>query len=183
MRRTTGTLLVALLAVAAAGTVVATGEATVGDARAGEATIGDAIVGDSDGKMRADDDLTVRVETPRTVAANVTQNYAVDVSGADGNVTVEWTFDGEAKRGETVTHTWPDGGNATITVTVTDADGDTASRELVVEVVEYGDEDEAENSLDNVATIALFIAILGGGPLVLLVFVVPKAMQVFSDAL
>lgn len=185
MRRTIGPLLVALLAVSAAGTVAATTAATTADGAVPDAdrpTDGPAVV-DPDRATQADDNLTVTVQTPRTVAANVTQNYSVDVSGADGNVTVEWTFEGETKRGETVAHRWREGGNATIAVTVTDADGDTASRELTVSVVDYRDESEAENPLENVVTIGLLIFLLGGVPLVLLIFVVPKAMEVFSDAL
>lgn len=186
MRRTTGALLVALLAVSAAGTVAATTPVgTTADRAVPDAdrTIDAPAMVDADRGVRDDDNLTVDVQTPRTVAANVTQNYSVDVSGADGNVTVEWTFDGETKRGDTVSHRWKDGGNATLAVTVTDADGDTASRELTVRVVDYRDEPEAENPLENVATIALFLFLLGGVPLILLMFVVPKAMEVITDAL
>jgi hypothetical protein len=173
MRRTTCTLLVAFLAVCAAGTVVAADDAAPATP---ELTEGERSV-------QADENLTVDVQTPRTVAANVAQNYSVDVSGAAGNVTVEWTFEGETKRGETVTHTWTEAGNATLAVTVTDADGDTASRELTVDVVDYGDEAEAGNPLDNVAAIGLIIFMLGGVPLILLVFVVPKTMEVLTDSL
>lgn len=185
MRRTTGRLLVAILVVSAIGAVVATADAAVPDgaAPAAERPTDHPALNADDRGPRADDNLTVDVELPRTVAANVTQNYSVDVGGADGNVTVEWTFEGETKRGETVTHTWTDAGNATVAVTVTDADGDTVSRELTVDVVDYGDETESENPLDNVATIALLVFLLGGVPLILLVFVVPKTMEVLTDAL
>jgi hypothetical protein len=140
-------------------------------------------VADTDRSVQAEENLTVNVQTPRTVAANVTQNYSVDVSGADGAVTVTWSFEGETKRGETVTHTWNEAGNATVAVTVTDGDGDTTSRELTVDVVDYGDENEAGNPLDNVAAIALIIFMLGVVPLILLLFVVPKTMEVITDSL
>lgn len=199
MPRPTAALLVALLAVTAAGTVAATADATpasgampdterptddpAANAVNAERPTDHPAVDAVDRSVRADDNLTVEVRLPRTAAANVTQNYSVDVSGADGTVTVEWSFDGESKRGETVTHTWTDAGNATVAVTVTDADGDTVTRERTVAVVDYGDESEAGNPLDNVAAIALIIFMLGGVPLILLVFVVPKTMEVLTDSL
>lgn len=179
MRRTTVALLLALLAVGAAGSVTATAADTPPAAPSAD---GSTLVHAVD-ETAADGNLTVRVTLPKTVAANATQNYSVDVTGADGDVAVAWTFGDDTKRGQNVTHTWTDGGNATIIVTVTDGDGDSVTRELTVSVVDYGEDEDAGNPIDNIATIALFIGLLGGVPLVLLLFVVPKAMEVFTDAL
>jgi hypothetical protein len=199
MPRPTAAILVALLAVTAAGPVAATADAPPASgamadterptsdlavsAVNAERPTGDFAVSAVDRSVQADDNLTVEVQLPRTVAANVTQNYSVDVGGADGTVTVEWSFDGETKRGQTVTHSWTDAGNATVAVTVTDADGDAVTRERTVTVVDYSDESEAGNPLDDVAAIALIIFMLGGVPLILLVFVVPKTMEVLTDSL
>ncbi|NHN40332.1 hypothetical protein G9C85_01605 [Halorubellus sp. JP-L1] len=171
MRRPLAAL--ALLAVVALATAGVAASASPTNAAATEST------------GATDENFSVTVQTPQTVASNVTMNFSVDVTGADGNVTAEWTFEGsEKKAGTTVQHVFDDGGNATVAVVVTDESGETVTRELVVDVVEYGDDDESSsNPLENVATIALFGALLGGVPLVLLLFVVPKAMEVITDAL
>lgn len=141
---------------------------------------------------RTPENLSVRVKTPRTIAKNATQNYSVAVSGADGNVTATWTFerpaatgtDGVTKNGTTVQHTWADGGNATITVTVIDESGASVTTERTVTVVEYGsaDDDPAESTpfrfLGSIVIIILAMAIF---PALLYLYVLPTVMAYLTD--
>lgn len=180
MARHTVTVLAVLLAL---GTVAAVATAAPAGTAPGAApaTFAESASPDN-GTTTTPDDLSVRVRTPRTIAENVTQNYSVEVTGADGNVSVEWTFEGEDKRGQTVQHTWTHGGNGTISVTVTDGDGDAVTRELTVGIVEYGSENEdPATPLANLGTLGL-MTLFGIVPLALLIFVVPKAIEVFTDA-
>ena len=129
------------------------------------------------------DELTVAVETPGTIVSNGTQNYTVRVDGAEGNVSTTWSFEGETKTGETVQHAFSEAGNATIEVTVTDESGATVTRTLQVRVVEFGDEDDAGNPLDNLGTMVAVIVAFIGMKAVLFLYVFPKGMLVFTDAL
>jgi len=181
MRRTVARLVLALAVVA----VAATGAGlTTAASEPASTTDAPGVQRATDATAATAENMSVTVQLPRTVAANVTLNFSVDVTGGDGNVTAEWTFEGNVtKTGTTVEHAFDDGENATVAVTVTDESGETVTRELVLDVVEYGDDDESSNPLENVATIALFGAIFAGIPLVLLLFVFPKAMQILTDAL
>ncbi|WP_323677003.1 PKD domain-containing protein [Halorubellus sp. PRR65] len=130
------------------------------------------------------ENLSVSVNTPRTVAKNVTQNYSVAVDGADGNVTVTWTFDGETKNGTTVQHTWDDGGNATISVTVVDGSGASVTKERTVEIAEYGsaDDDPAESTpFRAIGSIVIILAAMVIFPAVLYLFVLPTVMSYMTD--
>jgi len=107
----------------------------------------------------------------------------VSTVGASGNVTATWTFENETKEGKRVTHAFTEDGNATIEVTVTDEDGATVTKTLKVQVVEFGDSDDNRGTARNLATFGLWIGIffllVFGFVLVLL----PKGMQVITDAL
>lgn len=202
MRTPTAVLVAVALAVAlsAAGTAGAvTGGAHAADANAPHSTAdATALQSTADAstfqavESAAADNLSVRVKTPRTIAKNVTQNYSVAVDGADGNVTATWTFerqtangtDGVTKNGTTVQHTWADGGNATITVTVVDESGASVTKELTVTVVEYGsaDDDPAGSTpfrfVGSMIVMVLAMVLL---PAVLYLFVLPTAMTYLTD--
>jgi hypothetical protein len=126
--------------------------------------------------------LTVTIQVPRQVVTNVSLNYSVRTSGAEGNVSVTWDFEGETKTGSTVQHAFGEAGNATIEVTVTDESGSEVTESVTVSVVNLADE-EPQNPIDNIGTIAVFFAGLIGVPLILLIVVLPRAMEVFSDGL
>ncbi|WP_227130839.1 hypothetical protein [Halorubellus salinus] len=202
MRTPTALLVVVALAVAVAGAGTAgaaTGSALADDANAIHST-DDATTLQSAGDptihrsvaARTPENLSVRVKTPRTIAKNATQNYSVVVSGADGNVTATWTFDGPSandtdgvtRNGTTVQYTWDDGGNATITVTVVDESGASVTTERTVTVVEYGsaDDDPAGSTpfrfLGSIVIIILAMAIF---PALLYLFVLPTVMAYFTD--
>jgi hypothetical protein len=184
MRTATALLVAVVLAVAAvgaAGTVTASVAAT-DDATAFESTAdATALQSTDDGTA---ENLTVTVQTPRTVAKNVTQNYSVAVDGATGNVTATWTFDGETKKGTTVQHAWEDGGNATITVTVVDESGASVTEELTVEVVAYGsaDDDPAGSTpFRAIGSIVIIILAMGIFPAILYMLVLPTVMAYFTD--
>jgi hypothetical protein len=144
------------------------------------ATAADTAWGVDDASL--DDNLTVRVNTPRAIAKNVTQNYSVDVSGANGTVTATWTFGDETKQGSTVQHTWVDSGNATITVTVTDESGASVTRELAIEIVAYGSEDDDDdgNPLRALGTIGLIIFAMVG-IIAMNAVLIPKVMERITD--
>ncbi|MFC6953657.1 PKD domain-containing protein [Halorubellus litoreus] len=202
--RTPTAVLVAVALVAAAVSGAGIAGAATGDALAADATP-TASVDDTTAPASVDDttalqstavatpeNLSVRVKTPRTIAKNVTQNYSVAVDGADGNVTATWTFDREAangtdgvtKNGTAVQHTWADGGNATITVTVVDESGASVTKELTVTVVEYGsaDDDPAGSTpfrfVGSMIVMVLAMVLL---PAVLYLFVLPTAMTYLTD--
>jgi hypothetical protein len=132
------------------------------------------------------------VRTPRTIAKNVTQNYSVAVSGADGDVDATWTFEsatangtgGVTKNGTTVQHAWADGGNATITVTVVDESGASTTKELAVTVVEYGsaDDDPAGSTpFRFLGSVVIILLAMGIVPALLYVFVLPTVMAYLTD--
>lgn len=167
---TVGVVAVAVLAppVSAAGTSspVATGTSTTAD------------VGASD-----PDNLSIAVRTPRTITTNASQNYSVDVTGASGNTTVTWSFEGERKSGKQVTHAFAESGNATIEVTVTDESGATASTSLTVDIVEFDDESDSGAALKDIGTVVAVVATFIGFKAFLFLYVFPKGMRVFSEAL
>jgi len=180
MRTATALLVAVVLAIAAVGTigvVTATDDATAIESP----TDATALQSTDDGTAQ---NLSVRVQTPRTIAKNVTQNYSVAVDDATGNVTATWTFDGETKTGTTVQHAWDDGGNATITVTVVDESGASVTKELTVQVVEYGsaDDDPAESTPFRViGSIAVIVVAMGVFPAILYMLVLPTVMAYFTD--
>jgi len=174
----------ALLAVAA-GVVLAAGAPTVLGAAPGHAA-GDAT-NDVDATAvahAADDDVNFTVELPRTVAANVTQEYAIDRSSANGSVTATWRFPNATKNGTTVEHSFPEGGNVTFSVTVTDDTGASETREVTVQVVEYGSEDEdaGMNPERFFGTVGVFFLVLGVFPSVALLYLLTRFMQHLTDA-
>lgn len=149
------------------------------------ATAQQPVSGPGDAAARlADDDINVTVETPRIVAANVTLEYALDVTGANGSVNATWRFPDATKHGTTVEHRFEEDRNATIVVTVTDEAGASVTRGVTVQVVEYGseDEDSSMNPERFVGTVAIAFVVLGLFPAVLYLVVLPRAMEHFWDA-
>lgn len=169
------TLTIGIVAVAVLAPPVS---AAVASSAAASGTPTTADVGASD-----PDNLSIAVETPRTITTNAAQNYSVDVSGASGNTTVTWSFEGEQKSGTQVTHAFAESGNATIEVTVTAENGATASTSLTVDVVEFDDESDSRGALENAGTMVAVIATFIGFKAVLFLFVFPRAMHVFTEAL
>lgn len=131
-----------------------------------------------------DDEVNFTVELPTTVAANVTQEYSIDLSSANGSVNATWTFPNATKHGTTVEHSFPEGGNVTFTVTVTDESGASATREVTVQVVEYGSEDEdaSMNPERFFGTVGVIFLVLGVFPAVTLLYLFPRAMEYLTDA-
>ena len=183
MRTATALLVAVSLAVAAGTAGVATASAASTDDATSFESTADATALQSTADATAEN-LSVRVQTPRTVAKNVTQNYSVAVDGATGNVTATWTFDGETKTGATVQHAWDDGGNATITVTVVDESGASVTKELTVEVVEYGSADDdpaGPTPFRAIGAITIIFLALGVFPAILYMLVLPTVMAYFTD--
>lgn len=167
-------LVVALSAVIAVAAVPATTGASAGQP----------TTGPSAAPVQADagDVLSVRIQTPRNVLTNVTLNYSVETSGADGNVTAVWDFEGETKRGTTVQHEFVTEGNATIEVTVTDESGESVTKSVTVDVVDLEDETD-EDPLRAIFIVGMLIFFLVVMPLLLKAYILPKAMVLFEDAL
>lgn len=189
------TVAVVLLLALTTGVVVS-GTVVVTPAAAASSTVADGAVSTTDSvssgasitqsteaEESQPDNFTVAVETPGTIVANASQNYSVRVDGAEGNVSAAWTFEGERKTGESVRHEFSTDGNATIEVTVTDESGASVTRTLQVRVIEFGDDDDAADPLDNAATMAAVVATFIGIKAVLFLYVFPKGMLVFADAL
>jgi chitinase len=75
-----------------------------------------------------------------------------DASGSTGNIqSYEWQIAGQTKSGKIVTHTFNATGNYTVTLTVTGADGNTASVTETVSVV-----DQIENPTDEFKVIGYY---------------------------
>src|SRR5215208_1600538 len=74
--------------------------------------------------------------------APATFSFAADASGGTGPYTVNWNFgdDSEESDEQTVSHTFTEAGNYTVTLTTTDSEGETASDTLEITVEESSGE-------------------------------------------
>src|SRR5215208_1414717 len=74
--------------------------------------------------------------------APATFSFAADASGGTGPYTVNWNFgdDSEESDEQTVSHTFNEAGNYTVTLTATDSTGETASDTLEITVKESSEE-------------------------------------------
>src|SRR5829696_3635677 len=74
--------------------------------------------------------------------APATFSFAADASGGTGPYTVNWNFgdDSEESDEQTVSHTFTEAGNYTVTLTATDSTGETASDTLEITVEESSGE-------------------------------------------
>ena len=83
-------------------------------------------------------------------------------AGRSGGVGYEWTFsDGATATGERVTHTYPDDGPVTATLTVIYADGERVSKTIALEIPPLPN---AEEGVDIVATVPLTLGLKLGAP-------------------
>ncbi len=83
-------------------------------------------------------------------------------AGRSGGVGYEWTFsDGATATGERVTHTYPDDGPVTATLTVIYADGERVSKTIAFEIPPLPN---AEEGVDIVATVPLTLGLKLGAP-------------------
>ena len=83
-------------------------------------------------------------------------------AGRSGGVAYEWTFsDGGTATGERVTHTYPDDGPLTATLTVIYADGERVSKTITFEIPPLPN---AEEDVDIVATVPLTLSLKLGPP-------------------
>src|SRR5215213_128355 len=99
---------------------------------------------------------TTTTTTTEPVTAEITSNYtadddhvapatvsfAADASGGTGPYTVNWNFgdDSEESDEQTVSHTFNEAGNYTVTLTATDSTGETATDTLEITVEESSEE-------------------------------------------
>lgn len=134
------------------------------------------------GQAEDADALSAEIRTDRTILTNVSQTYVVETSGATGNVTAVWDFEGETKHGTRVEHEFTQEGNATIDVTVTDESGASVTASTTVEVVDLQDDEESK-PLKAISTIGLIFVLIVIVPLLLKVVVLPIAMMLLEDAL
>src|SRR5215211_8447098 len=74
--------------------------------------------------------------------APATVSFAADASGGTGPYTVNWNFgdDSEESDEQTVSHTFTEAGNYTVTLTATDSTGETASETLEITIEESSEE-------------------------------------------
>src|SRR5215208_5298388 len=74
--------------------------------------------------------------------APATFSFAADASGGTGPYTVNWNFgdDSEESDEQTVSHTFNEAGNYTVTLTATDSTGETASDTLEITIEESSEE-------------------------------------------
>src|SRR5215213_3124195 len=74
--------------------------------------------------------------------APATFSFAADASGGTGPYTVNWNFgdDSEESDEQTVSHTFTEAGNYTVTLTATDSTGETASDTLEITIEESSEE-------------------------------------------
>src|SRR5215213_766192 len=74
--------------------------------------------------------------------APATVSFAADASGGTGPYTVNWNFgdDSEESDEQTVSHTFTEAGNYTVTLTATDSTGETASDTLEITIEESSEE-------------------------------------------
>lgn len=131
---------------------------------------------------RPPENFTVEIDVPRRVIMNVTLNYSVSTAGADGNVTATWDFEGVSRNGTTVGHAFPTDGNHTISVTVTDESGTTVTKTTTVSVINLTDDGSTDTAF-GIGTIVLLFAGLIGVPMIILLFVAPKALEIITDNL
>ena len=83
-------------------------------------------------------------------------------AGRSGGVGYEWTFsDGGTATGERVTHTYPDDGPVTATLTVIYADGERVSKTIEFEIPPLPN---AEEDVDIIATVPLTLSLKLGAP-------------------
>jgi hypothetical protein len=178
MRRT----LVALSVLAVALAAVAAGGSAVGSPTPPAPAHDAGSPADVDAPA-LDDDVTVTIRPPQTVAKNVTHVYRVDVDGAGENATVAWTFEGtdETKTGREVEHRFATDGNKTVSVEVTGTDGATATDQVTVEVVDFTEDDAGSTPGRFLGGFAIIFVVLVVFPGVLKMWVLPAVMQAFSD--
>lgn len=175
-RRSAAIAVLAVLAVATALALASPPAAAASDVT----DIDTAEAADAEG-----DEVNFTVELPKTVAANVTQAYSIDLSSANGSVNATWQFPNATKRGTTVEHAFAKGGNVTFTVTVTDESGASATREVTVQVVDYRDDDDGGAGSDFeqfFGAVAVIFLVLGVFPVAMYLFVLPTVMEHVTDA-
>nr|WP_240147494.1 PKD domain-containing protein [Halorussus sp. JP-T4] len=84
-------------------------------------------------------DPTVEVSAPDTV--NVSETFEVSASASDESKveSYEWDFGSTTESGSTVSHTYTEAGNHTVTLTWTESDGDTGTKTVEIEAVKPDD--------------------------------------------
>src|SRR5215218_1622675 len=101
--------------------------------------------------------------------APATFSFAADASGGTGPYTVNWNFgdDSEESDEQTVSHTFNEAGNYTVTLTATDSTGETASDTLELTVEESSEEpatDEEPPATESLAAEITSNATSGNAP-------------------
>src|SRR5215216_3714067 len=88
--------------------------------------------------------------------APATVSFAADASGGTGPYTVNWNFgdDSEESDEQTVSHTFNEAGNYTVTLTATDSTGETASDTLEITVEESSEEPATDEELPATESLA-----------------------------
>src|SRR5215217_5533104 len=101
--------------------------------------------------------------------APATFSFAADASGGTGPYTVNWNFgdDSEESDEQTVSHTFTEAGNYTVTLTATDSTGETATDTLELTVEESSEEpatDEEPPATESLAAEITSNATSGNAP-------------------
>src|SRR5215218_4776693 len=101
--------------------------------------------------------------------APATVSFAADASGGTGPYTVNWNFgdDSEESDEQTVSHTFTEAGNYSVTLTATDSTGETASDTLELTVEESSEEpatDEEPPATESLAAEITSNATSGNAP-------------------
>src|SRR5215208_5139246 len=101
--------------------------------------------------------------------APATFSFAADASGGTGPYTVNWNFgdDSEESDEQTVSHTFNEAGNYTVTLTATDSTGETATDTLEITVEESSEEpatDEEPPATESLAAEITSNATSGNAP-------------------
>jgi PKD repeat protein len=88
--------------------------------------------------------------------APATVSFAADASGGTGPYTVNWNFgdDSEESDEQTVSHTFNEAGNYTVTLTATDSTGETATDTLEITVEESSEEPATDEELPATESLA-----------------------------